>query len=177
MVEFGGNEFGSVIKSSSELLRQGDREEGHAWRLVQARMRTNLGDFDEFSGPRFEDITGGEALPAQNSTLSHKVQWYTQATGKSTLVDGPPREPSAEGTTSAFKSRSAWVDPGCASRTRQSLRGSEICVRRPSSSPAPDARRNHVSSWHSWPPDFSDTEDNLDMICGLRGCRERNTDR
>ena len=55
--------LGSVLKASPDL-RQADREERHAWRLVDAELRTKLVDFDEFSGHRFEDITGGERPPA-----------------------------------------------------------------------------------------------------------------
>ena len=53
-----------MVKASLEQLRQADREERHTWRLVDAELRTKLVDFDEFSGPRFEDITGGERPPA-----------------------------------------------------------------------------------------------------------------
>ena len=53
-----------MVKASLAQLRQADREERHAWRLVDAELRTKLVDFDEFSGHRFEDITGGERPPA-----------------------------------------------------------------------------------------------------------------
>ena len=41
--------FGS-IKTSPEQLRPAAREGRHAWRLVEAELRTKLVNFDEFSG-------------------------------------------------------------------------------------------------------------------------------
>ena len=56
---------GSVVKVSPEQLRPAAREERHAWRLVEAELRTKLVNFDEFSGHRSEDITGGERPPRE----------------------------------------------------------------------------------------------------------------
>ena len=35
----------------------------HAWRLVDAELRTKQVNFDKFTGHRFEDITNGERHP------------------------------------------------------------------------------------------------------------------
>ena len=41
--------LGSVTEASPELLRPTDREERHAWRLVEAELRTKPVDFDATS--------------------------------------------------------------------------------------------------------------------------------
>ena len=98
-----------MVKASLEQLRQADREERHAWRLVDAELRTKLVDFDEFSGHRFEDITGGERPPAaeevetwtnnplsQNSPLRNSCGGR-RGTGEDTCVSGHQTEPPGEG--------------------------------------------------------------------------------
>ena len=57
---------GSVVEASPEQLRHASREERHAWRLVEAELRTKRVNFDEFSGHRLEDITSGERPPCEH---------------------------------------------------------------------------------------------------------------
>ena len=51
---------GAVVKAAPEQMRPAVREERHAWRMVQAELRTKMVDLEHYSGQRFEDITGGE---------------------------------------------------------------------------------------------------------------------
>ena len=60
----------SAIKASPKQLRPSAREERHAWRLVETRLRTNLVNFEEFSGHPFEDVTNGERPPVDEEELA-----------------------------------------------------------------------------------------------------------